>query len=749
MVNTLIQFRFKQLLRPFKFKHLVLLLFLGSISFHGYVFSQKDSKKDSKEELLQKIAKHKKQDTVLFKLYQDYSRATMGKEHEKSVEYARKALQLSRHLKDAKRSGKAYYQLGSAYSKVSELDSAYSCFTKAYQSFESVQFKKGYSDCHNSLGIVHYMRGDFDQSLAAFKKCVENEKKYNHLDHTEALGNIGSIHGQRGEFDKAILYFTKVLHIKVRNGDKDINVAYNNLGVVYDTKGDWTKALEYYQKANRIEKREGYSHEIMVSYMNIGRVYYNQKEYEKALDHYIKAKESAIKNNDKNNQMRALTHEGIVYSRFEQYDKAARTQQEAVQLAREIGAKHALSMALNNLGDVYQHLDSINQAFSCYSEALELKTEIGESVGKIKCYIGLAEVCITQKDWNCALDNALKGQELANRYKTLVSKLDLTKILSEIYEGKSSYKLALFHSREHLRFKDSLYNEESTKKIAQLEYEHMYADSLASATERELILSNRVKQAKLDSARSEQFILWLIVGILSLILVAVTIISFLRFRNTRTKLKNIEVEQRLLRTQMTPHFLFNSISIVQGMILNGVYEKSLDYLSDFSRLLRLTLENSRNKTVSLEKELEAITSYVALQNKTSKEPYNCNIHLDSSTDPKKIALPPMLIQPFIENAIEHGFTDEIVDKQIDITIQFDEEDLVCVITDNGIGIDQTLSNQNSTKKSMATQITKDRLKLLASEFKVRTNFSIKDRSTVSEKGTVVTLVLPYKREENA
>ncbi|PHR30824.1 MAG: hypothetical protein COA38_09805 [Fluviicola sp.] len=736
---------FKKNLRNYRTPRSFILFILILFSFlHHTSFAQDETP----DQLLKKIASYKKQDTILFNLYMDLSKATRGETYKQSKLYVEKAQQLATKLNHTKGLGKAHYLLGTIYSQISEIDSARLYFIKSLNAYKSIKFRKGYSTCHNAIGATHYMKGDFDKALISFKKCVETDKKYNQSDNTECLNNIGSIYGQKAEYDKAIYYFKKVLRLQLKSGDKHINSAYNNLGVVYDSKGNWIKSLEYYQKANKIEKKEGYDEEMIVSYMNMGRIYFNQENFEKALSHYSKSKEIAVKYGNKGKLIRCLTYEGIIYCGQGDYTKSINTQHEAISLAREIGAKQSLSFALNNLGDAYQYVDSLKKASSCYSESLRLKIETGAIDGRAKCYIGLAEVCITKKDWNAALSYALKGKKIADQYHSLVSKLHLSRILSEIYEGKNHFKLAHYHSKEYTKFKDSLYNQESLRKIAQLEYEHMYSDSLESATQREMTLSNRVKQADLESVKSKQFMLWLIIGFLSILLIAVIVISYLLVKNTRTKFKNIEIEQKLLRTQMTPHFLFNSMGIIQGMILNGAYQKSLDYLSHFSKLLRLILENSRNKTVSLEKELEAIGSYVSLQNITSKQPYNCQIHLDSNTDPKKILLPPMLIQPFVENAIEHGFDEYMDDKHIDITIQFNEGDLVCVITDNGVGIDQTVSRKTTTKTSMSTQITKDRLKLLAAEFKVSTGFSIKDRTVFSEKGTVVNLILPHKRIAN-
>jgi sensor histidine kinase YesM len=179
------------------------------------------------------------------------------------------------------------------------------------------------------------------------------------------------------------------------------------------------------------------------------------------------------------------------------------------------------------------------------------------------------------------------------------------------------------------------------------------------------------------------------------------------------------------------------------MILDREDKKSVNYLSKFSKLLRITLENSRDKTVLLSQELEAIENYLALQNLES-ELYKYAIIVDEALDKSLIEIPPMLIQPFVENAIEHAFTNQPEIKQIDIRLSYSNPNLTCTITDNGIGIDSSKEKENHHKKSLATTITSERLKVLSEDFKMLGTVIIEDRKKYNEQGTKVTLVIPHK-----
>ena len=241
---------------------------------------------------------------------------------------------------------------------------------------------------------------------------------------------------------------------------------------------------------------------------------------------------------------------------------------------------------------------------------------------------------------------------------------------------------------------------------------------------------------------SEKDKLWLAIILLLTFITLLSMLFLFKYRNMRAAHENVLIEQKLLRSQMTPHFIFNSLSILQGMILNNENEKATKYLSKFSRLLRLNLENSREKFVSIQEELEAIQSYVDLQRMRSKNSFKYKLSLDKELEGLKLLIPPMLIQPFVENAIEHGIKKGFKNAVISIEITYKDAKLVCVIMDNGIGIDK--NNTSSEKKSLSTKITSKRLKLLAKGRKKVFGIKVEDRSKFNKQGTQVTLEFPFK-----
>ncbi len=262
-------------------------------------------------------------------------------------------------------------------------------------------------------------------------------------------------------------------------------------------------------------------------------------------------------------------------------------------------------------------------------------------------------------------------------------------------------------------------------------------DALETSNRREDHLREKVRA-------SDRQILWgTIVSLLALIGFISTIFYF-KYKNVKSAHEKSVTEQQLLRSQMTPHFIFNSLSVIQGMVLNKEDKKAVKYLSKFSKLLRLILESSREKLVAVKEELLALQSYVELQNLSRLQPFEYKVEIDDSVNEEDILIPPMLIQPFIENAIEHGFKERIDDPKIKIHLTAQNNVLVCTIKDNGIGLNATKNITKSHKNSLATKITSERLKMLSKDFKIESNLILEDREKYNEKGTQVTLMIPYK-----
>lgn len=313
-----------------------------------------------------------------------------------------------------------------------------------------------------------------------------------------------------------------------------------------------------------------------------------------------------------------------------------------------------------------------------------------------------------------------------------------------MYKNQNKIEKAIDYLARIEGLNEAIFKQKISEKIRALETS---SKQLEFANTRETTLKKQVKIIDNRLALAEKQKIW---GAFLVVLLTFSLLAALfifKYRNIIHSHVQIQTEQRLLRSQMTPHFIFNSLSVIQGMILNKEDKKAIVYLSKFSKLLRIILENSREKLVSLKEELQALQNYIDLQNMSRENSFKYTLQVDENIDTSSISVPPMLMQPFVENAIEHGFNNNFENAEISILIHFTDSKLSCIIKDNGLGINKTSTTKRKSKKSVSTQISAERLKIMSKELKVETGLTIEDRSQFNEQGTIVTLTLPYKIEQ--
>ena len=218
-----------------------------------------------------------------------------------------------------------------------------------------------------------------------------------------------------------------------------------------------------------------------------------------------------------------------------------------------------------------------------------------------------------------------------------------------------------------------------------------------------------------------------------------------REKELRQQYQNLEIRQQLFRLQINPHFFHNTLSSIQNYIFKNDREKAVNYMSDFANLFRTILNNSQKEFITLEEEIETLHLYLDLQQLRHPEKFDFQFHIDESIETDLVMIPPMLAQPVIENALEHGIFKKEEKGMVLISISREKNVLLLEITDNGIGIENTISLSRNNRPS-ALQITKNRLNILEKKYKYRSSFMINAIKDDDDKiaGTRVTFRLPLK-----
>jgi tetratricopeptide (TPR) repeat protein len=731
--------------RNMKHKNLLFLSFIYPLLFPLIVLSQNKEIDSLKTEL----QNHKLNDTLKVQLLNELSYSYSKLEISKSNEIAQEAHDLAKKLNYKKGEAKSLLRFSRNILKEGGQDDADTYALKALKLCEEINDMDCIYSSYEALGKAAYFNGEFDKSMGFYKKALDlSIKNGDLLIQANMFNNIGVSYYRKGDFNEAIELFKKAVSIKEKLGEKvSILSNLNNIGAICLNQGRYTEALKYFNKCLSIRKTTNDKEGIASSSYNISAVYYEWKQYDITLLYLNEALKLYREVNDKRQVASTLINIGAVYADLKDFSKALDYMTESLTIGKEINDKTELSAGNFQLGDLFFLMDKPKKALEYYMACLEMSDSIGDRIYSCHAHIGLAKTYTKLKNYPIALFHAEKGKKIANELELLPQQKLVFETLSTIYKKTGNYKKALESHQQFKILNDSIFNKENVEKIAQIEYEYKYKQALDSASIRELKLTKTILTTSQDLAKTKQNYLWAIIGILATSIISGSFVFYQKYNTVKIKNQNIVTEQKLLRSQMTPHFIFNSLSVLQGMILNKEEKKSVTYLSKFSKLLRIVLENSRDKIVPLIQELDAIDNYMILQNLDAHPPYDYSLVVDEHIDINLFLVPPMLIQPFIENAIEHAFTADQEHREIGIHLTFEGKQLRCTITDNGIGIDAISNKTNIKKKSLATTITKERLEMLAKDFKTAGGITIADRKKDKERGTRVTLLVPYKPNE--
>ncbi|MDO6492117.1 MULTISPECIES: tetratricopeptide repeat-containing sensor histidine kinase [unclassified Cellulophaga] len=510
----------------------------------------------------------------------------------------------------------------------------------------------------------------------------------------DELFYITKSYGRTRQYSNGLVFSNKMTEKAMKLKDTTNLVrAFNLMAENLIDLNDITKGIEYCEKVAPVF-REKDSIEFQKLCFKWGMMYYHNNQYKKAHDIYNNItlpkyrKLSLFTNNY------ALTLMGL-----EKWDEAI------VYLKKSIKkSKNNRSVHYSNIGFAYLKQEK-------YKEA--------------EVYLDSAVTSISD---NTSLYNQ----------KSIYSHYFL------MYKNQNNVEKAVTYLARIESLNEAIFKQKISEKIKALETS---SKQLEFANTRETTLKKQVKIIDNRLALAEKQKIWGAFILVILVVVLFAVLFIFKYRNIINAHVQIQTEQRLLRSQMTPHFIFNSLSVIQGMILNKEDKKAIIYLSKFSKLLRIILENSREKLVSLKEELQALQNYIDLQNMSRENSFKYTLNIDENIDTSIISIPPMLMQPFVENAIEHGFNNNFENAEISILIHFKDSKLSCIIIDNGLGINKTSTNKRKSKKSVSTQISAERLKIMSKELRVETGLTIEDRSQFNEQGTIVTLTLPYKIEK--
>lgn len=507
----------------------------------------------------------------------------------------------------------------------------------------------------------------------------------------------------------------------------------NHIGSIYIRLGYYDLALQYVAEALLVFEDHQVEEGIQLASRNLGMAYHFTGEYEKALPYYQSFLEHRLKENPPGKiKHRAYAYVAHIYRLTGRYEEALNAYRMALMERSNVGIS-------GDIGKTYLAMKNYRQAKKWIFKSLKLREGLNKYYAISSSCVDLAQLYLETNDLDSCLFYVEKGVSIAQIQHSRDH-------LKELFctAAEAAYQLNDLDQYHHYTglcqaYNDSLLGMATQAKIA--EYQTLFETFKKENEIHLLTQGNEIKQLKIDRQT------WLLVLLLiaGFTLALFLLLIFQNYRN-RQVTKSISLEQKLLRTQMNPHFIHNSLMAIQGFVYKDDPAATSKHLSGFAQLTRHILQCSNEDLIPLTAEIAFLKQYVSLQQLRFNDSFSVDFILSANLQADQWRVPPMLTQPFIENAIEHGIKTLAINGKIIIRFERLTDELVITVADNGVGINQTTAGtvKQANRKSMATAITKERLALINRKWKRPVLFAITDLQNEEETttGTQVTFNIP-------
>ncbi len=572
-----------------------------------------------------------------------------------------------------------------------------------------------------TLGNINLFWKQYDLAITNYKTSLSalNKEDINSNTSINLSLKLAKAYRNNKNYQESITIYTNLLKQKLSNYQ---NIeTYEGLGDTYKRINDPLKSIFNYQKGLDIAKEHTITPKITDLNSKIGEAYAQSGELEAAGGFFT----NSLKLAKTENKKRAVKEKNKVadfYNQSQNYEKEIELRKETLEELESMGEYDSLH---NNLSS------PLTQQRQNYK---------------------IASAYVSQGNNDKAIPYLEKSIKEANKKEDIIVEKDATRKLSEIYKDKGEYDKAAESYQKYVALLDELYikKEQEISQAARFRREIAFKQNRIISLENDRLLNEiRYKLAFENEELTKKNIRvqrWVIA---SLVIIALLLFYavFIQFKSVKQqKYANNVLALKSLRTQMNPHFIFNALNSVNSFIASNDERAANKYLSEFSQLMRSVLENSEEDFISLEKEIELLKLYVKLEHFRFKDKFEYTIIVDEFINTQDFVIPPMLLQPYVENAVWHGLRYKKELGKLDIHfIHIDSETIKITIKDNGVGRKKSkeLKTENQKKqRSKGMGNIQKRVSILNEMYKDKVDVFIEDASTIeNEIGTKVVLTL--------
>lgn len=599
---------------------------------------------------------------------------------------------------------------------------------------------KTYKDIRDYLGF-------FGRDSIKLKQLITIFDSLNYLDgKTYAENRLGTIYRNETFHKRAIEIHKQALETAKQANNIEFQVfSLNMLGVDFRKKQNLRTALDYNQAALTLAESIknpslGFRRSIAVSHNSMGNIYLTLKQYNFAIQQFNKSQ--IIEKSINNKLGLAINYQNIGYAKDRQgkTEEALQFFERSLVINKKRHDKFGQVICNNNIANIYIKQGKYNKALQLIETNLPVAKKVGNKSHIASTYLNLGWAQTKLKKYTIAEKNILQGLSFVKKYDSE----SLSEGYSYLYElniEKNNFEEALKYYKLAEEFDEKVSTEINVQYVNDLILKY-------DSEQKNNKIKNLAKQneiAKLQLTKNK--ILWSIsFGLLALL----GVVFYFLYRNKllRNEKKIITLEQDALRSQMNPHFIFNSLNSIKLYIIDNEKENAVYYLNKFSKLIRQILVATHEKEITLAEEIETMELYLNIENIRFNNEIETSITVDENLNVNTIKIPPLILQPFIENAIWHGLSLRKENKKLNITVKkFGNTHVDIVILDNGIGRKRSAEikeKKRYKKSSIGIQLTKERLQNFCKDYKNNCSLGFVDLYNADNEanGTKVILKIP-------
>lgn len=622
-----------------------------------------------------------------------------------------------------------------------DYDKVFSNYLKVYfialESKDSVYIAKMY----NNVGVINHMTGNYGNAVMHYHKKLDVLQSMGVKEEpniVKTLLNIGSEYLDVGLKTTAIHYYD-IVGVFEESYPVFALKAINGKAICEEISGRYKSAMQLYKKALKIAEAEKDTTELLRIYNNVGALYLEQKNINKSLSIYEEALQ--FYENSKNELYFELEANRLncIYE-LKQYDLAETLVERFIAKAKSQNETYFHAIGLELRGNIFHSREKYHKAIATYEASYELYQKAHLTDFASLLHVQLANSYTKIGVYKKAIKHIQKALVLQKRYGRTRELKESYIALSNAYELNGEPQKALQELKLANAIRDSIYKSDVAAEVMRIE--EKYQSEKKDAEIAMLKKDQEVQYLQIEKQESRNQLLLLI--LILLVLLGYMLYLFLKSKSEKNQallLKHkLQVEQRLLRVQMNPHFMFNSLNSIQGYVSENDSWHAEVYLSKFASLMRTTLEYSQREWVYLSEDIKNLNLYVALEQLRFQNQFDYQYEIDFDVD-DELMIPPMLLQPFVENAILHGLAPIKKEGKLQLHIRMQGACLEATITDNGIGrLAASELKKGKHHRSMGVELTQKRIEILDENIKDPVVYKEPEHGT----GTIVCILIPVK-----